>query len=943
MTFAASTWPAAALSRPSRWQPVAGAAAAIGAWLACAVVALGCASVDAGATRGDALAAADEQVAADSVIAGNSTADTAEPDQTADQPDLGDLQDSDDALALGDLADSGVAQDAAALSDVSSTGDGDAVGSADLQQPPSDSGPADSTLGTLQDATADPGAVPDQTAPKFDDAQPAGDGGADAEAPPPADAEPPADLANSPGGDSVVAPEVDTAQPDAAVDAAADATADSGSPDAAADQPGPNVLIQLTSAMAAVSGTLTILAVPPDTVLGDIGTSGMGGQIGLTLWSAAVPALPASLWVKLPAGQWLVMAMVVQPGKSMPVAGGMVCAQGAPLVLQGAAAPQPVAMVLQDALVLSGSTSICKPKPVVQYVPTLTQQSFIQTPPTALGGAHFMNAHVYADRLWIAGSQDGYVSFDFPGGLPISSGSANWTVHGGPNCIRVARVGNVLFCSSRAGYLQILEMTAQQGTGQLFKKHLSPGGMVTEGMALQQGLLYVAAHKSGLAALQPAAPYASQPVVSPPGLTEAWDVAAIGKDFLVVANGGLGLTVLDVGGGKQGAPAVVGQLPLPGVAAYLAAEGSLVAVGALGGGLHLVEVSGGGQPQLRATLTLQANVYGVALVGPQVFAAVGEAVIVADVPAVGDPGPWRARASLAAHHFALDVDWHLGGLLTAEFQSVRRIGLNLLAPAAGPALVAPTHVASGVAPVGGKLTVTVPVHNAGSLPLHISSIDWFETKVAALQPFSLTGPWTIAPGATTNFALTLPKQVKGVLEHQLIIDSDDPNQPKHFIMQVESTWLQPGDQLPVMPTYKDGAGLSYNIPAYFKGKVGILLIGAQSCPVAFQALASASRDLAPLLGSGKVAALAINPWDGPSTPEVAAFDAPFPVVFSGLTTSDGHSWSAVLDEDLGQAPLVGPPMPIVYIVGKDGKLVMAKWGYTSAEVLAVLQQELAKP
>lgn len=726
-------------------------------------------------------------------------------------------------------------------------------------------------------------------------------------------------------------------------DSAGDAKADAPALKPPLDQPAANLMVSLTSDMPSLNGNLVVMAAEIGVASPQPGGPGGPMAWGTPLWSGPAPALPAAVWVELPAGKWMLAAMVIKPDAKFPTAGGMACGDGALLALQGSATPQAAVINLVDAENLGNISALCgTPDPAVGPA-LLKAQSEIQTPPTAAGGAHFMNALVFDDRLWVAGSQDGYVSFDFPGGLPVKSGFAGWKVHGGPVCNRIVRVQNSLFCSSRSGYLQIMELNALQAKTQLHQKWLGGEGTVTEGMALQQGALYVAMHKNGVAAVQPDAPYGKIAVVSPPQLTQAWDAAAVGSEFLVVANGGLGLAVLDVGGIKKQAPVVVGQLALPGVAAYLATQGSLVAVGAMGGGLHLVDIGTTGQPKLRATLHSPINVYGVTLAGQQVFAAAGHAILAADVPPLDAVGPWRARGSLFAHHFALDVDTHGDGLLTAEFQSVRRLTVNLQAAAQGPAMIVGSHLPSAVAPVGGKLSLTVPIHNAGAAVLTVSSMEWAETAGVTLIPFQAKGPWKIAPGTTLPITIEPPKQLKGILQHQLIVHSDDPNQAQHYIMHVESTWLQAGDTLPVMPAYQDAGGSVYNIPAYFKGKVSVLLIGAQSCPVAFQALASASRDLAPLVKQGKIAVLAVNPWDTPSTPEAAALDLPFPLVYSGLTTKDNHDWSEVLDVELGQPVLSGPPMPIVYVVGKDGKLALAKWGYHTQEIMNVVQEQLAKP
>lgn len=465
------------------------------------------------------------------------------------------------------------------------------------------------------------------------------------------------------------------------------------------EQPYANVKIQLTSALAKLNGTLLITAIEP-------GTSPMAGgpqPLGTPLWQGPMPLLPASLWVELPAGSWILAAIVLPPGAKEPTAGGMVCAAGAPLVLVGAGPIQQLAISLADPGKVSNINVLCQ-EPLPPVAPALlVEQSFVQTPPALSGGAHFMNALVYGDRLWVAGSQDGYVSFDFPAGAPNSAGLANWTLHGGPMCNRVLRLDDTLFCTSRAAYLHILQLGASQSKKQLQQKWLPLANAVTEGLALQQGLVYVAAHKAGLTALQPAPPYLHKDLVSPPGLDEAWDVAAIGSDYLAVAQGSKGLGIFQVAASQQLAPQGVAQLKLPGIAAYLHVQGGLVAIGALGGGLHLVDVSLPSRAKLRASLASPSNVYGVALQGNQVFAAAGLAVLAADVPALADGGPLRVRGALASKHFAFDVDPHLGGLLTAEFQSVRRIQLNPAAPLEVPDLVATTNLSSALIALGGTL------------------------------------------------------------------------------------------------------------------------------------------------------------------------------------------------------------------------------------------------
>ena len=95
-------------------------------------------------------------------------------------------------------------------------------------------------------------------------------------------------------------------------------------------------------------------------------------------------------------------------------------------------------------------------------------------------------------------------------------------------------------------------------------------------------------------------------------------------------------------------------------------------------------------------------------------------------------------------------------------------------------------------------------------------------------------------------------------------------------------------------------------------------------------------DLAPELAAGDIAVVALNPWDKPDRPEVKLLPLPYPVLFSGLTTSDSHEWSELVEGSLGQPGLFGPPMPIIYVLDKAGVIVRAQWGYNKADVRSSL-------
>lgn len=201
------------------------------------------------------------------------------------------------------------------------------------------------------------------------------------------------------------------------------------------------------------------------------------------------------------------------------------------------------------------------------------------------------------------------------------------------------------------------------------------------------------------------------------------------------------------------------------------------------------------------------------------------------------------------------------------------------------------------------------------------------------------GPWVIAPGQTQAIALTVPKTTQGILNHELHVFSDDPALPKFPIQWIETTSLQPGEDLPPLE-YADANKKLVNVNALIKGKVGVVLVAAPTCPVAFLALAAASHDLAPLIAGGKVAAAALTPWDEPEVPESSILVYPFPMLYTPLTTKDSHSSSELLDSILSQLVSWGPPMPLVYVVGKDGKIITAGWGYESKTILSTINKAL---
>lgn len=116
--------------------------------------------------------------------------------------------------------------------------------------------------------------------------------------------------------------------------------------------------------------------------------------------------------------------------------------------------------------------------------------------------------------------------------------------------------------------------------------------------------------------------------------------------------------------------------------------------------------------------------------------------------------------------------------------------------------------------------------------------------------------------------------------------------------------------------------------------------GAGGCgivPHRFLAQIALQTDLASQINSGAIAAVAINPWDRPTVAEAQILTLSYPVLYTPLTTADSQANSQILDVTLAQQNLAGPPMPIVYVLGKEGKILLAQWGWNAGVVRSVEQ------
>ncbi len=758
--------------------------------------------------------------------------------------------------------------------------------------------------------------------------------------------------ASAPVRDAEVAP-VDAADIALALDATAapelGESADADGPidtdvvaDSAAD--GPHIARIHLSSLAQLQGQCTVKLLPANS----LGPGDFSDPANSVVCDTVDLALPMVVECAIPAGKWFVFASTFSSNAGFQ-GGGMACSATGKAWTVSSAAGTPL---VQDVdLVLSGpKEKIQSCFPIQTGPPFAGKSAFsevvsVATPPTAAGGAHLLQAVVWDQRMWVAGAQDGIVSFDFPKTPPNPAPSLqNWQVHGEAFCDRLARADNVVFCSSRSALVKAVSLGPEQAV--LSKTLISlDDSPCVEGMAASNGLLYLAAHGQGLRAISATAPFAAKVVQNPPELNDAWDIAALqvgsagNGHRLLVADGANGLRLLDVEGAKALAPIVLASLPLPGRAAFLDVKDNRVAVGALGGGVHLVDVTPQNKLILLGSSQLPSDVYGVALHGSRLVAASGHQVVAWLMPAIGQQGPLQVAGLLPSKYFALDVKSFGADLLSAEFQAVRLLKLDATMQQAA-ALVVPLLVTAPATKVGDAIQTSLRLTNLGGSPATFGKLLFREVKGAA--GLELSTPQPLGPGQSVTLPIAAPKTIKGLQEHELALSTNDPSQLQVGVMLIEVTWLQPGDPLPVVQ-YQDAAGKLVDVNKLFQGKVGVLIVGAHTCQVAFLGLASAGTALLPLLLDGQIAAAAVDPWDLPSVPEAKALTLPFPMLYSPLTTPDGHDGSEVLDSKLGQPIKYGPPMPIVYVVGKDGKIALAQWGWETGLILDAIQAAKGKP
>ncbi len=663
-----------------------------------------------------------------------------------------------------------------------------------------------------------------------------------------------------------------------------------------------------------ITGTAKVRLVPGSGPLGPVEAPG-----SFSCYTGPL-TLPMDVPCEPPDGDWRLRVTVM--GSGSYAGGGLACAGADPLILHfGADYPlaSDVTVVLQGAG-NGGGTSCATPggDTGAKLQPFLKPIETIAPPNSANGAPNYGSGLVFAERFWVAATKDGFVHFDVPAVPPaVPPPLANWAVEGNGPCTRMVRAGTTLLCSNRTSQLQLLTLAmGTQAVVATDKLQLGPT-VRGEGMLALASRIFVAGHQAGLVARDAIPPFSEQPFAIAE-LTDSWDVALQDPDRLAVADGENGLRIVEIQEQK-----ILATLPLPGRCAFVAANGNNVVVGALGGGLHLIDAGDFLNPKLRATIDTTGDVFGVAVENGRMFAASGHWLLAWDLPASGQP---ITRAVSRSQGFAVDVD-RLGPseVLSTELSLIRHLTLDTKASPGG-LLLAPPQLTVGNLQVGQMIHAVVQIRNIGSNSLHLQPIKFSETPSAS--PVTVGGPSQLDPGQVATVTVNVPKKVAGIAHHELTWTSDDPGAPVATTSIDEGAWLQFGDTLPPL-LLTNAQNQSVDVNATLAGKPGVVIVAAHSDPLGFLTLASAGTALKPLVSANQINVVAINATDLPTSPEVAALALPFATMFSSAI-------AAASVAKLAQSQQFGA-LPAVYVLAADGKIALAGAGWDASTVLLVLQ------
>ncbi len=629
--------------------------------------------------------------------------------------------------------------------------------------------------------------------------------------------------------------------------------------------------------------------------------------------------LPATVTTVVPDGTWWPVAAWMD-ANTKPLASNLSCDKSQVFTVNAThSAPGKITLILNTA-----APQQCNEAADPGFLGELS--NYI-VPFSDVGVTHLLEGVPWNGSWWMAANADGIGRVDVPAG---SAAVEKWKpLVGQGTCRHVVRLGNRMFCSQRNAAVTWTDFDPVSKKPTAEGEFVLPGNVHAEGMLARDGVVYASLHENGLGVL-PVTPPGPPVVLTHPKLVDTWHVAGLANDNLVVANGAAGIAIVQV---KNGALSILASLPLPGTSAHLAVEGNTVAVGAVAGGLHLVDVSQPTAPVLLGTLPAGPwPVFGVELLNGVAYAAASRTVLAVPVPAK-PIGFLSASAAAPTDQFmTLDVRAMDGVLVTAEYALIRSLSRTGNLPQGLPIALPEAHQWAAVVEKGQSAQYTIWVWNPGSAPLHLTQ---FEVRQALpkgasggpMVPFTGPTELTVAPRQSAKFVLSVPKTAPTIQNIVARIHTNDPFRPFVSVDLNESPSLNTGQALPELK-YKDASGKLVDVVAYLKGKPALLIVSAESCPVAMEREAGVLNEYAATIASGKLGALVLNPWDLPQTWEVGTFPIPLVEVFSAMTTNDNTQHSSVSDEKLA-LPSFGfaPQLPHLYVLDASGKITYAYEGY----------------
>ena len=631
--------------------------------------------------------------------------------------------------------------------------------------------------------------------------------------------------------------------------------------------------------------------------------------------------LPVTVTGVVPNGVWWPVAALVAPDDT-PLISTMNCdVSGTFTVSPSQPAPSEFNIVLNT----PGPMPSCSTQPPPSFL--AATDSYV-IPIENTGVTHLLEGLAWNGAWWMAANVHGIARVDLPGG---GKSLGNWQSMNQAACRHIARRDVRLFCSQRNADILWMDIDPASNMPTLNGSITLPVGLHAEGIAIANDLLFAALHEHGLAVV-PLAPVGPPVVHANKALSDVWHVAALGNGNLVMANGAAGIAIVQLQGTALN---VLATLPLPGLSAHLAVEGNVVAVGALGGGLHLVDVSVPTAPALLGSLPPGPwPIVGVELHDGMAYAAAVRGVLAVPVPAA--PVKQLAASALTLTQNFMTLDVHVVGdaLVTAEYALVRKLALGGAGPATLPIAMTEAQTWSNVVAVGQDAQYVTHVWKPGGATLHISNL---KVMIAPTQaegvgagpplPFTAVKSLAILPGQTAAIAVSVTKIAPGIQNADVRFQTDDPHRPFISVRLTESPLLTLGQPLPPL-VYKDEGGTPVDVAAQFKGKPALLILTAESCPVAMERTAALIADYTAAFTAGGLAVLLMNVWDLPAAMEDGTIQSPFPELFTPLTTSDSAVYSTVADGSLA-LPGVGPipPLPHIYVIDAAGKIAYAHLGY----------------